>query len=207
MSIFDLPPDPPTDLEGPPMPALASGTSTEFLDVKSLPRAIQDRAMVFVLGPQGVGKSSVARALGGTEGQYLSEEDVLSAVKAQTRQRKWADDLVNHPALILESPCFLNRRPAVLRSLQTLLRLRAGQGRRTWVCEAESGSNVERLMEAIHPGYRATLVSRFPVGLGRRRFASKLCVEFGLDDEYAKQALKIDPWSYTAVREFLQSQR
>jgi len=205
MSIFDLPPDPPTDLEGPPMPALASGTSTEFLNLKSLPRAIQERAMVFVLGPQGVGKSFVARAMAGIEGQYLSEDDVLAAVKVQTRKRQWADDLVQHPALVLESPCFLNRRPAVLRSLQDLLRLRAGQGRRTWVCEAESGSNVERLMEAIHPGYRATLVLRFPVGLGRKRFASKMCSELGVDDEYAKETLKLDPWSYTAVIEFLQS--
>jgi hypothetical protein len=128
--------------------------------------------MMFVLGPLGVGKSSVARGLAGTDGRYLSEEDVLSALKSQTRQRCWAADLVKCPALVLESPCFLNRRPAVLRSLQALLRLRAGQGRRTWVCEAEIGSNVERLIEAIHPGYRATLVLRFR-GLGSQTLCNQ----------------------------------
>src|SRR5436190_8671872 len=42
-------------------PALVSGTSGEFLGRKPLPRSVATRPALFIFGPAGVGKTSVAR--------------------------------------------------------------------------------------------------------------------------------------------------
>lgn len=205
--MSELPPDPPTDLEGPPMPALVSGTSSEFLGKKPLPRTVRHRAMVFLMGPEGVGKSSVARRLAGPDGMCLTENDVLDALKSHARTREWNPALVDASALVIECPCFLNRRPAAMAALQELLKARAGGKRNTWIVEAESGTSMERLMEVVHPGYRATLVLRFPIGRGRKRYALKLCDELGLSADRAASVVGIEPWSYAAVRSALLDDR
>ena len=205
MGFSDLPPDPPTDLQGPPMPALVSGTSQEFLGEKPLPRVIRDRGMVFILGPAGVGKSTVALTLAGDEALSLTENEVLGALKDQVREREWTKRLLNAHSLLLECPCFLDRRPAALDALRAFLRLRAGGGRRTIVVEAASGTAMERLMEAVHPGYRATIVLRFPVGRGRLRFAKRLCTELQISEMNATETTTLDPWTYAAVKSALTS--
>ncbi len=58
-------------------------------------------------------------------------------------------------------------------------------------------------MEAVHPGYRATIVLRFPVGRGRLRFAKRLCDELDLSHTHAKDMAAIEPWTYAAVRDAL----
>ena len=68
------------------------------------------------------------------------------------------------------------------------------------VVEAESGTSMERIMGAVHPGYRATIVLRFPVGRGRLRFAKRLCSDLGIGHESAKATTEIHPWTYAAVR-------
>ena len=200
MGFSDLPPDPPTDLQGPPMPALVSGTSQEFIGEKPLPRVIRDRRMLFILGPGGVGKTTVAQTLAGEDALPLSESDVLGALNEQTRTREWSPHSSIAPSVLLECPCFLDRRPAARDALRTLLRLRAGGGRRTVVVEAESGTSMERIMEAVHPGYRATIVLRFPVGRGSCAFAKRLCSDLGIGHESAQATTEIHPWTYAAVR-------
>ena len=207
MGIADLPPDPPTDLQGPPLPALVSGTSSEFLGKKPLPRSIRDRQMVFILGPTGVGKSCVALALAGTENKLLSESDVLDAINHHVRNREWQSGILEAPALVIESPCFLNRRPAALEGFQDLVRRRAGGGRRTWVVEAKSGSSMENIMAAVHPGYRATLLLRFPVGRGRLRFAKRICDELGIAGVHARSTVDLEPWTYERVQLTLAAQK
>ena len=200
MKSFDLPPDPPTDLDGPPMPALVSGTSQEFVGGASLPRTVRSRTMVFLLGPPGVGKSTVAKHFAGDGACILSEAQVLDALNAHARVRSWEDELLAASSVVLECPCFLGRRPSALQALQSLVRARSGGGRRTVVCEAESGTPMEELMGAVHPGYRATVVLRFPVGRGRKRFALKVCDELGLAPVYAEDTEHIEPWTYAAIR-------
>ncbi len=206
MTISNLPPDPPTDLEGPPMPSLVSGTSREFMGNKPLPRTIRDRPMVFILGPAGVGKTSVARVLAGPEAAELPEQDVLSALSHHARHREWQSELLEARALVLECPCFLNRRPAAMERFKELLRRRAGGGRCTWVVEAESGTSMESVMGSVHPGYRATVLLRFPVGRGRLRFARRVCDELGIEGRHAAATADLDPWTYAAVRSALAEQ-
>ena len=200
MDPFDLQPDPPTDLDGPPMPALVSGTSQEFAGSKPLPRVIRSRTMIFVLGPAGVGKTTVATRIGGPNARYLSSDDVLDAINQLTRLRSMAVELETFPTIVLECPSFMSRRPAAQSALQSLLRVRAGGGRRTIVCEAESGTHVEDLMSVVHPGYRATVVLRFPVARGRKRYALRVCEELGLPAHCASGMESLDPWTYEAVR-------
>jgi len=207
MGIADLPPDPPTDLQGPPLPALVSGTSSEFMGKKPLPRSIRDRQMVFILGPAGVGKSTVARTLAGTDRTMLSESHVLDAINHHARHREWQSEWLGATALVIESPCFLNRRPAALEGFQELVRQRAGGGRRTWVIEAKSGTAMESIMAAVHPGYRATLLLRFPVGRGRIRFAKRVCDELGIANIHARSTVDLEPWTYEQVRLTLASQK
>ena len=90
-----------------------------------------------------------------------------------------------------------------MESLQLLLRLRAGSDRRTWVVEATSGTSMEPVMSAVHPGYRATLVLRFSIGRGRLRFAKRVSEEMGLNKTLAAKTTHIEPWSYDAVRQSL----
>jgi hypothetical protein len=200
MSSYTLPPDPPTDLEGPPMPALVSGTSQEFVGGKPLPRVIRSRTMVFLLGPAGVGKTTVAKSLAGNDALYLSDAQVLEALNTHARKRAWDEELLKYSSVVLECPCFLERRPAALQTLQRLLRVRSGGGRRTVICEADSGTPMEELMGAVHPGYRATVVLRFPVGRGRMRFALRVCNELGLSADHAEATEELEPWTYAAVR-------
>ena len=157
--------------------------------------------MVFLMGPRGVGKSTVAKSLAGDEVRYLSDDKVLELLNTHARERVWDQALVEASSVVIECPCFLERRPSAFRALQDFIRARSGGGRHTFVCEAESGTPMEDLMAAVHPGYRATVVLRFPIGRGRKRFALRVCHELGVSMEYARDTEHIDPWTYAAVRE------
>ena len=86
-----------------------------------------------------------------------------------------------------------------MQAMQTLLRSRSGGGRQTIICEPQSGTSMEALMGVVHPGYRATIVLRFPIGRGRKRFAHGVCDELGLPRTLARKTDQMEPWSYSAV--------
>jgi hypothetical protein len=181
-----------------PAPALISGTSSEFLGGKPLPRAVRERPIVFLLGPRGVGKTSVANRLveGGT--LHLNERALLDAVSTRVRQRQWPDQLDTLPALILEGPSFLPHRPGMAGALKALVSARAESGLKTIITDAE-GASALGMMEGIDPDLRATVVLRFPVGRGRLKLARHLCEELGIDTRYAERTVDLTPWSYAAV--------
>lgn len=180
--------------------AFLAGTSTEFIGSKPLPRVTRERPLVFVLGPPGAGKSVVARRFAGPRALELDNRGLAAAVTLQTRQRKWATIHLEASALILDGPCFLDERPGYARAVAELLQLRTAAGRRTVVTEPGDGSTLRRLLDAVDVNQRATVLLRFPVGRGRRRYALRVCDELGLDHTLARTTVELSPWSYEAVR-------
>jgi hypothetical protein len=169
-----------------PEPAFISGTSAEFLGRKPLPRAVRSRPVLLILGPGGVGKTTVAERLLGEGTLSLSDKELLESA-----------------ALILEGPCFLDQRPGLAQTLATLLKARIEAGRRTVLIEAPDGSLLRGLTDKVDPDDRATILLRFPEGRGRRRFALLVCEELSLPAELARAVVEIEPWTYATARALL----
>ena len=187
--------------------ALITGTSTEFLGRKPHPRAVRSRPLVLVLGPHGVGKTEVARRLAGAPRLELSDRELLDVVAERTKTRRWDPAVLHADSLILDGPPGLGSRPGFARAVGALLGIRARAARRTIVTEAEDRSPLAPIAEGIAPELRATIVLRFPVGRGRRRFALRVCDEMGLDPTHARSVKGLDPWTYGRVRAALGSLR
>lgn len=189
---------------GPP-PAFVSGTSTEFLGRKPLPRAVQLRPVVFLLGPRGVGKTQVACHLL-PAAMRLPEQQTRAHIRHYLLQGEWPAGLADAPALIIESPCFLDQRPPFSEALQALLTARARAGRRTVVIEAVDELSVQQnLLGTIPLAQRATVVLRFPKGRGRQRFAARACDELGISRQHARAVKDLEPWSYDAIYRVLRT--
>lgn len=203
--------------EGTTRPALMTGTSSEYLGRRPLPRQVQSRAVAVILGPVGVGKSEVARRIAAMPplgrvptGQIivLDAAAVHEALIDRVSRRRWADRLVEARALVLDGVTWLGGRPAALRALGELLSARAAAGRRTLVVQGEDPESIDALMSQIDPRDVAIVGLRFPKGeRGRLRFARRVCEDLGISRLHARPAAAIAPWSYPAALAFLQHER
>jgi hypothetical protein len=183
-----------------PRPALLSGTSTEYMGRRPLPWAIRDRLVIVVMGPQGVGKSSVARRIAGANSVHLEEKALHAVTVQRVRHARWSDKLLTTPTLVLDGPVFLHVRPGATKALRELVRDRCDTGRKTIICEGSTrDGSISLLMDAVEPEKRATVMLRFPVGSGKRRFIRILCRNMGLDLCHVPSLVNIVPWSYAAV--------
>lgn len=186
------------------IPALLTGTSTEYLGRKPWPRVIRERQVIFVLGPEGVGKSSVARCLAGEPARVLDTRELQHAVLERVRRGRWAPELLEARALVLDGPVWLRHRQGLVDLLVELLRARLEARRRTVVCQSDNDGSAEALIGAMEAGSLVVIGLRFPKGKrGRLRYARRVCDELEIPREAARGTELLEPWRYDRVADHL----
>ncbi len=184
-------------------PALVTRTSSELLGRRPLPRVLRERPLLFVLGPAGVGKTTVTRRLLADVPGAI-EACFRTAVVAAARERAWSPALRLAPALFFDAVDFLHNRLGAQDLLGALLCERALAGRRTILCQGGAAdTSVTSLYAGVPLALRATLLLRFPVGRGRRRHVANRCLVRGISYDAARDAATLEPWGYAPVERFL----
>ncbi len=177
-------------------PALLTGTSAEFLGRKPLPRVLRDRLVVFVLGPVGVGKSTVGRALAGPGHAEIDATALNAVLVDRVRTGEWGP-WADAPSLLVDGPTFLQDRPSAVALFLELCAARAAAHRATVVCQSEPDGSVEALIRQCPPGAAVVLGLRFPRGRrSRLRTAEQICERLGLPRAAAAGTDALDPWRY-----------
>ena len=181
-------------------PAFLSGTSQVYLGRRPAPRVVRQRPVLLLMGPPGVGKSSVARQVMGPAAVELTGPALLAESASALQKRGWSEALLGAPTLILDLPAFLERRPGFARTVSELVLARVQAGLRTALIEPEDGQLLSGLAELIPTEHRATVLLRYPVGRGRKRHAQRLCKELGLPLGLSAVGARVEPWSWEAAR-------
>lgn len=191
------------------VPAFITGTSTEYLGKRPLRRLVRERPVVALLGPKGVGKTSVARRIagGGPSVVVLDPPALDDAILRRTRSGAWDERLLEASGLVIDGPRFLPSRPTALELVCDLVRTRASNGGATVLCEGNGDGSVRTLLGAVPRGRMVTVGLRFPESRGARmRYARRLCDELGLPRALARGTDALDPWTYEAVHDVLTGQ-
>ncbi len=185
-------------------PAFLTGTSSEFLGKRALPRILRQRSTIFLLGPPGAGKTSVALRLSQPRPHYLDHKGLEAALMDRVRDRAWPQDLLEAPCLVLDGPVWLQNRPAIVRVLGELLEARTRGEKRTMVCQPDHDGSINLLMDSVEPGSTVVLGLRFPKGRrGRQRFARRVCEDMGIPKTAARGTETLEPWGYAQVKAHL----
>lgn len=184
------------------VPAAVTRTSSELLK-RPLPRVISERPIRFIFGPAGVGKTTVARRIAGSGALEIGAEDLRRAMLVVARQKAWPPEMESAPALILDDVGSLFGRLGAIDLIGHLLERRALAALATVVCQGEGDVSMHYLYGPIPHHLRATLLLRFPVGSGRRRYLRQRCQESGLDFAAMREALSLEPWTYAGVERVL----
>ena len=187
-------------------PAHLTRTAGEFLGSRPIPKVIASRHLVFLLGPCGSGKSSVSQRFLETWG--VPSSNVLrmdgAALRAQlvsrARYGKFAATTEQAPGLILDGVDCLFGREGAVSLLGGLLRDRCARGLKTVVVQSPADDSISLLYAAAPPQVRASVLLRFPVGRGRRRFVQQECRRLSLPFSLARDQVVVEPWTYASVR-------
>ena len=178
-----------------------AGTSSQYLRA-ALPHVLREAALVLVLGPRGVGKSSVARHFLGGTATVISGTELQDAASRAVRRRAWPEEILETERLVIDGPTYLQRRAGVRRLLTMLLEERTLASRRTVVIEGDDDSAL-LLQDSVAPEHRVTLNLRYPKEPGRRRFVRHECLALGLDPALASDLVIDQPWTYLKVKRAL----
>jgi len=176
-----------------------------------MPKVIASRHLVFLLGPSGAGKSSVASRLfeawGFPVGAPLRIDGPALRAQLVSRARygKFAAATEQAPSLILDGVDCLYGREGAVSLLGTLLRDRCARGLRTIVVQGPVDDSIGLLYSAAPPQVRASVLLRFPVGRGRRRFVQQECRRLGVAFSVARALVLTEPWTYASVRSSIEA--
>jgi hypothetical protein len=177
--------------------AAITRTAGEILGRRGLPRALDGRPLVFVLGPSGVGKSTVAQRL--LAGRVVVEMRFREALVDAVARGAWPRRYTHAPALLVDDLDYLHGRMGACDFLARLLRARAEAGRFTVVCQGPADDSVSELARRLPCEQRATVLLRFPVGRGRRGWVQERASHHGVPWPLARDLSTLDPWSYARV--------
>ncbi len=167
---------------------------------------MRDRPIVIIMGPSGVGKTSVARRVAGDACRYLDTPALQKAILRRVRTGAWSKALIKARGLVMDGPVWLRNRPGVVELIVELLRCRGEIGRSTVVCQCDTDSSIDVLIAAAPCGTLALVGLRFPKGKrGRLRFARRMCEERGIAKEMARGTDQIEPWRYDRVIEAIEA--
>ncbi len=160
--------------------------------------------MVCILGPEGVGKTTVAARIAGDAAVRLDTAALSDALVSRVREGVWWSRVVRPQALVLDGPVWLRGRPGVVELLRELVVRRAAAGQRTVLCQRDSDGSLDELIAVLRPGSSVVLGLRFPAGKrGRMRFARRVCDALGAPRAAARGTDQMVPWRYDRVIEVI----
>ena len=163
-----------------------------------------ERHIGVILGPTGVGKTSVALRLAGQPAVHVGTRSLQEALLDRVRLGAWPEEFRECPARVLDGPVFLRGRDGVVDLLRELVQGRARKGRRTVLCQDDSDGSIEELIAVLKPGSVSLIGLRFPTGKrGRVRFARRVCEDLGAPVEAARGTETMVPWRYERVVEVI----
>jgi hypothetical protein len=177
-----------------------TGTLTEFTGNRDQPHALFSRPVLFLLGPAGSGKTTVARHYFGNDTPIVRKGDVFKRLVRRILTRSWKEtELCDSDSLILEIPSTLGNKPQITKLLTELINERTRLGMRTAVLDSEDNASLQGLLSSIDSTIRANIVLRFPEGKGRYRFLAHRCREKNIPLRHARRLAQLTPWTYKRV--------
>lgn len=165
-----------------------------------MPKIVQRRPIVFILGPPGVGKTKVALRLAQPDYAYFERTQIESEINGVAAGAGWTERICQTPAVVLDVPMYLDRRPGICRLVVDLINDRAARGLRTMLCQPAESRTIDSILASVDRNQIVVLGLRFPHGRrGRLRVARRMCEARNLDPEAARGTERIEPWNYAQV--------
>ena len=177
-----------------------TGTYTEFVGNRDQPSALTSRPVLFLLGPAGSGKTTVAKHWLGPTAPIIRQDEMFTRLIRRIHDRTWNNtELCEHDRLILEIPSLIANKTQITKLLTELINERSRLGKKTAILDSEDNASLQGLMASIDSTTRVSIVLRFPEGRGRYRFLAHWCKEKNVPLRHARKLTRHHPWTYRNV--------